>query len=80
MDLEETEARTDWAGEDPGKFNRLTDKYKGVLHVEAGSNTSTIALRVIGGDETGTQCNPVPGRYKYGDLALEVGGVSNLRQ
>jgi hypothetical protein len=24
--------------------------------------------------------NPVPGRYKYGDLALQVGGVSNLRQ
>jgi hypothetical protein len=23
---------------------------------------------------------PVPGNYKYGDLALQVGGVSNLRQ
>jgi hypothetical protein len=24
--------------------------------------------------------NPVPGGYKYGDLALQVGGVLNLRQ
>jgi hypothetical protein len=24
--------------------------------VEAGSNTSTVALRVVGGDENGTQC------------------------
>jgi hypothetical protein len=24
--------------------------------------------------------HPVPGGYKYGDLALQVGGVSNLRQ
>jgi hypothetical protein len=24
--------------------------------------------------------NPVPGGYKYGDLALQVGGVSNLRE
>jgi hypothetical protein len=24
--------------------------------MEAGSNTSTVALRVIGGDEKGTQC------------------------
>jgi hypothetical protein len=54
--------------------------------VEAGSNSSTVALRVVGGDEKGTQClgiqpgHPVPGGYKYGDLALQVGGVSNLRQ
>jgi hypothetical protein len=47
--------------------------------VEEGSNTSTLALRVIGGDEKGTQClgvqldHPVPGVYKYGDLALQVG-------
>jgi hypothetical protein len=26
------------------------------FHVEAGSNTSTIALRDVGGDEKGTQC------------------------
>jgi hypothetical protein len=36
--------------------------------------------------EEATQClgvlpgHPVPGRYKYGDLALQVGGLSNLRQ
>jgi hypothetical protein len=54
--------------------------------VEEGSNTSTIALQVIGGDKEGTQClgvllGPlVPKKHKYGDLALQVGGVSNLRQ
>jgi hypothetical protein len=26
------------------------------LSVEAGSNTSTVVLRVVGGDEKGTQC------------------------
>jgi hypothetical protein len=38
-------------------------------------------------DEMGTQCllelklgHPVPGGYKYEDLAHHVGGVSNLRQ
>jgi hypothetical protein len=47
---------------------------------------STVALRGIGGDEKGTQClrislgHPVPGGYKYGDTAVQVGGVSNLRQ
>jgi hypothetical protein len=53
--------------------------------VEAGFNTSSVALRVVGGDGKGTQCL----RYnwanlflgdKYGGLALHVGGVSNLRQ
>jgi hypothetical protein len=54
--------------------------------VEAGSNTTTVALRVVKGDEKGSQClgiwlgHPVPGGYKYGDLALQVGGVSNPRQ
>jgi hypothetical protein len=54
--------------------------------VEAGSNTSTVALRVIGGDEKRTQWlgiklgHPVPGGYIYGDLALQVGGASNLRE
>jgi hypothetical protein len=41
--------------------------------VEVGSNTSTVALRVVGGDEKGTQCHPVSGGYKYGDLALQFG-------
>jgi hypothetical protein len=44
--------------------------------VEAVSNTSTVALRVVG-DEKG---HLVPGGYKYGDLAFQVGGFSNLRQ
>jgi hypothetical protein len=56
------------------------------LPCEGGSNVSTVALRVVGGDEKGAQSlglklvHPVPGGYKYGDLALQVGGVSNLRQ
>jgi hypothetical protein len=51
------------------------------------SNTSTVSLRVVEGDGKGTQC---PGGitgppcswvgYKYVDLAIQVGGVSNLRQ
>jgi hypothetical protein len=51
--------------------------------VEAGSNTSTVTLQVVGDDEKGTQClgiklgNHVPGRYKYGDLALLVGGLES---
>jgi hypothetical protein len=41
-------------------------------------------LRVVRGDGKGTQCpgvylgHPVPGGYKYGDLALQVGGVSRI--
>jgi hypothetical protein len=50
--------------------------------VEAGSNTSTVALRVVRGDEKGTQCRgggvkldyPVSRLYKYGNLALQVWG------
>jgi hypothetical protein len=44
--------------------------------VEAGSNTSTLALRDVRGDEEGSQClgvypgHPIPGGYKYRDLAL----------
>jgi hypothetical protein len=54
--------------------------------VEEGSNTSIIALRVVRGDEKEAQClgvklsQTVPGEYKYGDLVLQVEGVSNLRQ
>jgi hypothetical protein len=54
--------------------------------VEAGSNVSTVALRVVGGDEKRTQSpgvyvgHPVPGGYIYGDLDLHVVGASNLRQ
>jgi hypothetical protein len=48
-----------------------------------GLNTSTIALRVIRGDVRGTPCpgvylgHPVPGGYKYRNLALQVAGVSD---
>jgi hypothetical protein len=54
--------------------------------MEVDSNTSTVALRVAGGDEKGTQClgaqldQPVPRVYKCGDLALHIGEVLNLRQ
>jgi hypothetical protein len=54
--------------------------------VEAGSNTSTVAQRVVEGDEKRTQClgvklsHLIPVGYKCGDVALQVGGVSNLRQ
>jgi hypothetical protein len=54
--------------------------------VEAASNTSTVVLRVVGGNEKGIQClgvqwgQSVPRRYKYEDLTLQVGGFSNLRE
>jgi hypothetical protein len=54
--------------------------------VEVGSNTSIVALRVVKGTEKGPPClglepgHPIPGGYKYGDLALQVAGVSYLRQ
>jgi hypothetical protein len=41
-----------------------------VIRAEAGSNTSTAALRVVGGEGKGTKClgvypgHPVPGGYK----------------
>jgi hypothetical protein len=56
------------------------------LQKMAASNTSTVALRVVGSDKKRTQClglklgHSVHGGYKYGDLALQVGGISNLRQ
>jgi hypothetical protein len=36
-----------------------------------------IYIKAVPGCITGT---PALGGYKYGDLALQVGGVSNLRQ
>jgi hypothetical protein len=54
-DLEETEAKNDCAGNDQHQFNRP----KIILNVPcvwAGSNTSTVAPRVAGGDENGIQC------------------------
>jgi hypothetical protein len=56
-----------------------------VPHVEAGSNIYTVGLRVVGDDKKRTQYlgvklgHPVPGGYKYGDLTLQVGTVTNLR-
>jgi hypothetical protein len=56
------------------------------LIVEAGSNTSTVALLVVGVDEKRTQClgmqsgHPAPDGHKYGDLAIQVRGFSNLRE
>jgi hypothetical protein len=50
----------------------------------SGSCTSTLMLRIVGDDKNGSQClgaylgQPVPGRYKYGVLALQVVRVSNL--
>jgi hypothetical protein len=57
-----------------------------IYRVEAGSNTSTVALRVVGGDERGTQClrvqlcHSVPRGYKYVDQVLQDGEVSNLNK
>jgi hypothetical protein len=54
--------------------------------VERGFNTSTIALKVVGGNGKGTQClgvylrHPVPGGYKYRGLAFQIGGILNIRQ
>jgi hypothetical protein len=54
--------------------------------VGAASTTSTVTLRVVGGDEKETQClgvqlgHPVTGGYRYGGLIFQVWGVSNLRQ
>jgi hypothetical protein len=70
----------------PRSYLEVNWRYNAVTRVEAGSKTSTVALRVIGGNEKGTQrlevklAHPVPGGYKCGDLALHVRGVSNLRQ
>jgi hypothetical protein len=51
--------------------------------VEAGLNTSATALQVVGGDKKGDPVpgdiidHPISGGYKYRDLALQAGGVSN---
>jgi hypothetical protein len=54
--------------------------------VEAASNTSTVSLQFVRGDEKGTRClggvlgNSVRGEYKCGNPGLQVGRVSSLRQ
>jgi hypothetical protein len=44
--------------------------------MEAGLNTSTVALRLVGGDEKGTSA----WGHNWATLFLGVGGISNLRQ
>jgi hypothetical protein len=41
--------------------------------VEAGQNTSTVALRIVRGDKKGTQC---PGDINTGAVAIQIAGVS----
>jgi hypothetical protein len=69
------------------RIYHATDRVQLVqARVGAGSNTSTVTLRVVGGDEKGTQFlgvqlgQSVPGEYKFEDLDFQVGGVSNLRE
>jgi hypothetical protein len=56
-----------------------------IPRLEGGSNTSTISLRDVGGEEKRLRASGITGppgscRTNTGDLALQVGGVSNLRQ
>jgi hypothetical protein len=73
-------------GAAPRLYNDDPRIFESSPRVQSGSHTSTVALRVEGGDEKGIQClgvylgQPVSGGYKYGDLTLQVGGVSSLRQ
>jgi hypothetical protein len=68
------------------EYEHVRIEWTGLSRVEAWSNISTEFLRVVGGHEKGTQRlgvqlgHPVPGEYKYGDVALQDGGVSNLRR
>jgi hypothetical protein len=54
----------------PGGFVRDEVRELVLFRLEAGSNTFTVALPVVGGDEMGTPCS---WEYKHGDLALQVG-------
>jgi hypothetical protein len=48
-----------------------------MTRVEAGYNTSTVALRIVRDDKKGTQCRGYNwATLLLGDLALQVGGVS----
>jgi hypothetical protein len=69
-------------GANTGMFDhslKMTCKEE-VFPCGGGISTSTVALRVVKREGNGTQCpgvylgHPVPGGYKYGDLALLVGG------
>jgi hypothetical protein len=41
-------------GSDPGLYNDSLFVAREITRVEAGSNTSTVTLRVVGGDEKGS--------------------------
>jgi hypothetical protein len=45
--------------------------------VEVGSNTSTVALRIVEGDEKGTRCwdTLLLGAYKYRNVVPQVWGL-----
>jgi hypothetical protein len=49
-------------------LNKLRFVY--IARVEAGTNTSIVALRVVGGDEKGTQC------LGYNRVTLFLGGIN----
>jgi hypothetical protein len=57
----------------------IEDQSVSAVRVEAGLNTSTVALRVVGGDEKETSARGYNWATlllrdtKYGDLALQVG-------
>jgi hypothetical protein len=54
-----------------------------IKYLEASDLPKPVALRIVRGDGKGTQCPRVqlgyhvPGGYKYGDVTLQVGGVSD---
>jgi hypothetical protein len=55
-----------------------------IFWMHLGVSCQLLIYEVKRGDEKGAQCpgvylgHPVPGGYKYGDLALQVGGVSRM--
>jgi hypothetical protein len=40
----------------PDVLDKVQNRQYCLSRVEAGSNTSTVAMQVVGGDEKGTQC------------------------
>jgi hypothetical protein len=80
MDLEESEARYNYAGEGQQQFDRPTESLIrpcvggfGNFHCSPASRRRRRNRNpVLGGISVTEEC-------KYGNLALQVGGVSNLR-
>jgi hypothetical protein len=63
-------------GEDSDRYSFFGRHYSiGRARVEAGSNTSNVARRVVGGDKNGTQClgHPVPGDINKGNWPSRLG-------